>query len=653
MKYILLFLLILFFVFSCSSNSDSNFYKEIKSVEFSRNSDTTYYAGLITSGDDQKISLIVESIGKIADEAYLPILKRLLPIQNLDIQRKIVFSIGQIGILECEKLLIDIIDNPHYSNLKEDIILGLGKCANKKGSSYLLKNIRSFDDSLKATTIKNLTFIFKRNKKLKAIPDTVNAYLNHKSKLIQSESIYFFNRHYYLPAYYNLMNINVATSTKDFKYKLNSLSKIFEKHAPDSLMLDSLKTTLLNKSFYKETDWKKLLYLIKIISYYPDSLMTNRIASYLKYKNPHVRKESIVALGKIKSDLSKNLLLNHYDQTNWSEKGYIILNLAKRYPKFIYRLIQQNLDQGTLFFKEMLLQSLAKINNQMSRAQLKQFLNVPEPRLQGVAFQELSKLRRLSYKNVKPVLLSGNNMLTSYAAYWIIERPKYGDFEDLKTAYAKFSDPKDAETLITILDAINKLKLSRSIAFLDSIYLNTMHPNIAKTAAEGLAHFDVGTPERDFSDFSLFVPDSIEYESEPINITIKTEKGNIDVELWPKDSPLTVSHFIHLIKKGYYNKLLFHRVVGDFVIQGGDPSGTGWGGPGYSIPCEYNDKPFVRGSIGMATAGKDTGGSQFFICHSEQPHLNRRYTNFGIVKNGIDVVDQITMDDKIINIVIN
>ncbi len=104
---------------------------------------------------------------------------------------------------------------------------------------------------------------------------------------------------------------------------------------------------------------------------------------------------------------------------------------------------------------------------------------------------------------------------------------------------------------------------------------------------------------------------------------------------------------MHVLKKKYYDNIIFHRVVSDFVIQGGDPQGTGWGGPGYNIPCEYSPVPFVRGTVGMATAGKDTGGSQFFICHSEQPHLNGRYTVFGKVKSGMEVVDQIQIGDVI------
>ena len=115
-------------------------------------------------------------------------------------------------------------------------------------------------------------------------------------------------------------------------------------------------------------------------------------------------------------------------------------------------------------------------------------------------------------------------------------------------------------------------------------------------------------------------------------------------------APLTVMHFVKLAEKKFYDGQYFHRVVPNFVIQAGDPDGTGWGGPGYSIRSEFSDKPYERGSVGMASAGKDTEGSQWFICHSPQPHLEGRYTVFGKVRNGLDVVDKIQVGDKIISV---
>ena len=132
---------------------------------------------------------------------------------------------------------------------------------------------------------------------------------------------------------------------------------------------------------------------------------------------------------------------------------------------------------------------------------------------------------------------------------------------------------------------------------------------------------------------------------------IVTEKGTMKVEFYEKDAPNTVKNFIDLSKKGFYDGLTFHRVIPNFVIQGGCPSGTGTGGPGYKIDCElegenqYHD----RGVLSMAHAGRNTGGSQFFICHSREntQHLDRNHTCFGKVVEGLDIIDQIKGGDKI------
>ena len=133
-------------------------------------------------------------------------------------------------------------------------------------------------------------------------------------------------------------------------------------------------------------------------------------------------------------------------------------------------------------------------------------------------------------------------------------------------------------------------------------------------------------------------------------VEIQTSRGNIQIELYPDKAPVTVANFLSLVQKNFYDNIYFHRVVPAFVIQVGDPRGDGWGGPGYSIPCEYNDIFYERGIVGMAHAGKDTGGSQFFITHLPQPHLNGRYTAFGRVTKGMEVVDDIMMFDKILHI---
>lgn len=139
--------------------------------------------------------------------------------------------------------------------------------------------------------------------------------------------------------------------------------------------------------------------------------------------------------------------------------------------------------------------------------------------------------------------------------------------------------------------------------------------------------------------------------------TIKTEKGDMTVEFFPEDAPGTVRNFVELSEKGYYDGLTFHRVIDDFVIQGGCPKGDGTGGPGYTIDCELDgdNQYHDRGVLSMAHAGRDTGGSQFFICHNRKntAHLDRRHTVFGKVVEGLDVIDEIKAGDKIESIEIS
>jgi peptidyl-prolyl cis-trans isomerase B (cyclophilin B) len=135
---------------------------------------------------------------------------------------------------------------------------------------------------------------------------------------------------------------------------------------------------------------------------------------------------------------------------------------------------------------------------------------------------------------------------------------------------------------------------------------------------------------------------------------ITTEKGVMKVEFYEKDAPNTVKNFCDLATKGFYNGLTFHRVIPDFVIQGGCPDGTGAGGPGYKINCELDgdNQYHDRGVLSMAHAGRNTGGSQFFICHSRRntAHLDRNHTCFGKVVEGVEVIDDIRQGDKMITV---
>ncbi len=139
------------------------------------------------------------------------------------------------------------------------------------------------------------------------------------------------------------------------------------------------------------------------------------------------------------------------------------------------------------------------------------------------------------------------------------------------------------------------------------------------------------------------------------HVAMETNRGTIEIELYPQYAPKTVNNFVFLAREGFYDGVTFHRVINNFVIQGGDPTGTGAGGPGYHFEDEVKNNPLKHetGVLSMANAGPNTNGSQFFITHSPQPHLNGKHTVFGKVIKGMDVVNAIRQGDSMTRLTVN
>jgi peptidylprolyl isomerase len=221
----------------------------------------------------------------------------------------------------------------------------------------------------------------------------------------------------------------------------------------------------------------------------------------------------------------------------------------------------------------------------------------------------------------------------------------------LKSAFEKLTSPDDVEAMQSAAGAMGVIKDVRFVPTLEKA-LDDPDKTVAVAAAEALRQITG-------KDYSERIPKSTkalhtDYDwsaLESLNAstvaTIETSKGTITLRLLKVDAPFTVLNFVKLARKHFYDGLQFHRVVPNFVIQGGDPRGDGWGGPGYAIRSEFSFAHFGRGMVGIASAGKDTEGCQFFITHLPTPHLDGRYTIFARVISGQDVVDRIQIGDTI------
>lgn len=211
---------------------------------------------------------------------------------------------------------------------------------------------------------------------------------------------------------------------------------------------------------------------------------------------------------------------------------------------------------------------------------------------------------------------------------------------------ARAGTPDDElETLVTWLSAVQAVEARALAELVQALALHPSHA-VRLAAVDLLVAWEVALPEGSVPTPDD-TPDSFPAPSDRPRVRLDTDRGAVVLELRPDVAPITVGRFLGLVNRGFYDGLPFHRVVPGFVVQGGDPRGDGYGGPGYWMRCETSELRYERGTIGMALAGRDTGGSQLFVTYGRQPHLEGRYPIFGAVVEGMEHVDALQAGDRI------
>ncbi|MBX5481975.1 MAG: peptidylprolyl isomerase [Myxococcaceae bacterium] len=267
----------------------------------------------------------------------------------------------------------------------------------------------------------------------------------------------------------------------------------------------------------------------------------------------------------------------------------------------------------------------------------------------GVKAAALNVLGELKAKSaadrIRPLIDSSDLILATAAAS---AAGKIGDTQAIPQIRALvMKTAKLPELAGPIAEALANLNAKDAEVELRAM-LQSPYTNQRLAAAQALTKLTgtkVEVPEVEAGEGPFKVP----YVPKNAKLVIKTEKGEIEVKLY-EDAPMTAGNIYRLAQRGFFRNLTFHRVVPDFVVQGGDPRGDGEGGPGYTIRDEINHHPYAAGVVGMALSGPDTGGSQFFITTSPQPHLDGRYTAFGEVVAGREIVHQLLEGDKILDV---
>ena len=226
----------------------------------------------------------------------------------------------------------------------------------------------------------------------------------------------------------------------------------------------------------------------------------------------------------------------------------------------------------------------------------------------------------------------------------------------LAAAWPQAANDTLNDAALSILDTLGKQKTAAANELLKEalksgdLLIRQRAANLLKANGAGDFSAQVGTVQSRNTDADY--TRALGRIGKSVRAVVTTSKGSFTIDLLPDAAPLTVDNFVQLAQRDYYRNVTIHRVVPNFVIQDGDPRGEGNGGPGYQIRCEINQVLYDRAAVGMALSGKDTGGSQWFVTHSPQPHLDGGYTVFGRVITGMDVVDKIVRGDVIQSITI-
>lgn len=367
--------------------------------------------------------------------------------------------------------------------------------------------------------------------------------------------------------------------------------------------------------------------LLAIAALPADRSLRAKVVPYVGHDQAFLRAAALAALAKIDRDEFALVLSGLDPDPEWFVRAALATALGERGDEQSVGILFGLLKDNDVRVLPAALEAMRKARGSDAAETLKGYLDHPDLAVRAAAIENLGQLKT-----------PGSTALL--AAAW-----KKGlgdrDIDARAAAVAGLAEIKDETAKAALLEAANadpsRVVRVQAIAALTALGVAAPAPGIEPVERPSLDYREAMAPYDPPPGQTIYTPRAI----------LSTRRGKIEIHLNILEAPLTVQSFIDLARRGFYDGLTFHRVVPGFVIQGGDPRGDGSGGPGYMLRCEIGQRPYGRGSVGMALSGKDTGGSQFFITQAPTPHLDGGYTLFGWVARGMDVVDQIQPGDLI------
>ncbi len=652
--------LFLFFLllFACSKKEPTPFevVQKIKTLEITREPDAQKWQALYQSLPNATLlETFVLSAGQTRNPALFPLLKQIfrrsLSPNDDSLFTLCVFSLAQVAPSKSELLFLNYLNNDSLSSAQiPKVVHALGYCGSRKSLPVLgrLTQNRSF----RSYAYYALGLLAKKH----IYDDSTRFNFTDSARTAPpstGEAFYLSQIPFTTPLAKKVIGWLPRTRDEARVYLLKKLARentVAPLLAADSSSAQSLKSILFKILAKQSRNPHVLLPALKLAAFFKDSVTFSKVQPFIRTGPPVVQVQTAQTLLQLNRQKALPVLAKRINELPYTaERAFLIKTLTSANPSLGYLLINQNLDKGSAHFRAILLEALGQTRIPLAMRMLRQFLSVGDPVVIHGALNALENVRALSPALLNPLLHSKTFPVVAMALDWYVRHKKAPQKEILFRLYKTFHSPVNCELQLSVAKLLKK-HYSLTSAENDTLWKYLAHPFLQRSLAAILGQNFEPRPAP-LSLFPNFLqPDSlVPGDSLPI-VRIKTNKGSFRVQLFANLAPLTVKNFLHLGQSHFYDHLVFHRVVPDFVVQGGDPTGTGWGGANYLIPSEHSPYPFKRGTLGIATAGFDTGSCQFFICLSDQPHLNGNYTAFGRVIDSMNVVENLEIGDAIVHI---
>jgi len=609
-------------------------------------------------------SRAVVALANIQDSSSIQFLLPLLSDSIPSVRRSTAFALGQIGNSEAGSHLIERIQTESDSKCVHEIIDAVGKCGSSEHLKALIEMVPTFSREAQSSVALSVARFAIRRIKDSLASEYVASLVGH------SESTQM--------AVYAMMRIGDSLSVK---HHLPALLSAMNDQSPEvrmwtatllGLVGDSIASAVVMNHAVDDPDWRVRVNCVRSLRNQRVEEVLPVLIAFMADRNEHVALTALSVLnsdaGKYSSDkLVENLqkILPDSVHYSWRQRGEVSVLLAKLLKQQSISQLIRLLD-ANFMLRSKIISALGETKSESAISVLQDELLNKDPRSVSAAVESYQNIVVDKDSAVQSefcqkilLLLQRRGISISYSVAAAIEDTsirtsiRFRCLPEFITAYQYLSTPNDVEVMVEFINLFAGLKADAAIPLLQRS-LRDRDRVVAKAAASALQVITGKNYDAEISSFpdtaKFYKPEDVALLKHYHSASLITSKGGIRIEFRPDAAPFTVLNFMLLVRKHFYDGLMFHRVVPNFVIQGGDSLGTGFGGPGYAIRTEVHpDALYSEGAVGMASAGKDTEGSQFFITHCPTPHLDGRYTVFGYTKD-MGIVDKIQIGDTIVSV---